>query len=367
MIESLIKDLDNISLGEVLAKIAKPDIVETGLDENIIQILNEFYNDRMTRVNEDIDILINKIQRDFMIKQKLKTFSAHNLNEKLEIILSKQTIPNSIISNLKPEIIRKIEYHRKRLDSKKDYPESSSYENYKINLKLLLRNDFSLLEPNMLIKKESKFEPRIAAKIPRGIYEENIKRMSTGEEYNLRWQDGIIRDSAGLQIVTLKGYKNKNKSNSLKDDPITKFSSYFKSHESLPDFEIIEYKNWYEDPGNYNAIHIKMKYNPIKNSKFISLDDEVVNKMEEHGVFRDTFEVQIIDIESLLDKEIGERSQILYALRQNQFRDREFVGDVSKKTAKRAANPDKEERKYLRQCTNLLLEVLTFHQHKYYN
>ncbi|MBU1201408.1 MAG: hypothetical protein KJ583_01565 [Nanoarchaeota archaeon] len=346
-----------MNAAEILTSLAEPEIIKRGLSDDNKWLINMILNERFRQLDEDLGLIYEEIKHKFMKKTDFETLCVKNYKEKLDIILSKHIIPDNVLHKIKclnPEIADIIKDYRCKQTNK----QFDKYTSYRVNLTIMSHAKNKGLEPHLMIKKNSKSLARVASKIPRKIYEESIKRGVIGGRTDYDVKDGLIKDFKGLQLVTLKPYRDDKQILNLQIDPITTLKSYFVNPKTS-NIEVVEIVNHYEKLGDYGAIHLKVRYSPIGNAK--SIDSGVSE------VPKDFIEIQIIDIENFLKKEIGHLNQLNYAFRQASFKDREFLEDMKKLRNQNARvrslskKSEKEHKEYINKCKSFLLDVLTHH------
>lgn len=376
-----IQEFEDKTAAEILAEMAQPEIVERGglmwvpeddlckkdlekLTEEELTLLqdeinkkksekaNDIFNismqleGKMQQLESDLFTIYGLIKERRMKGSNLIKRPVKNYKEKLDVILSKSVLPEHIMKTLDSEI----------QDSIRDYRDSSACNHkyqrswlnlllgYSINNNIYVHEKTKNRDPHIIIMKNRKSNSRIAGKIPREIVEGSIKREALGKDPSYNINDGKLSDISGIQLICTRPYSTTEKSIDMQKDSMTSLKYYFIQSKKI---EVVELRDYYEDNSDYNAIHMKVKYNP-----------QIEYHNEEPGIKHDFIEVQLLELNHFMNKEIGRLNQIRYAQQQEKFKDRKFKHEM-KELGKQLEDIDPRHEEYMRKAKSQILEVLT--------
>lgn len=338
------KNLDAMSINNTLLYIAQTVLDGKRLDEEEQWYIKDHLNQRFMQLYAERDLVFQQIRnaryRDISFTQQ----NVRNQKEKLDVILLRSGIPDHILAQItrtNPDHGQRIRDYRatKRNEKLRDENLEATLLSYGLDVDIFTRGG----NANVLLiaKKNRKLYSGIAESVPRRIVEEKAKRACAGEttEYILR--DGIINDIVGVQYVSLKPYEPGG------DNAIEDILGFLTNPRS--NVTVLEIDNHYLKPIQIEAGGEKAEYGAIHTAVKPILGESAIINPENV----DTIEVQLTDIPNFLKKEIGTLNQILYKIRQKEFRGRKLP-----KAAQECVTDT--DRLFIKNCYEAIMGVLTY-------
>lgn len=215
-------------------------------------------------------------------EEQLERHAVSSYLGKTELLISEQALPPKIFDGLGNDIKKEVSRYRNSIrafnEGSRHTPgnitELAHLQHTFVNLTFLLHPEYSKRNPHLISVKTKEYS-RIAGKIPYYIIDEyrdreGIRKTECVKDLKRRLslEDGIIRDIAGLQFVTLSM------------EELVRIKEYlFKSN----DVEVLvdahgkkRVDDYYvERKGPYHAIHMDVVWNPSSGARLFKPADSV--------------------------------------------------------------------------------------------
>jgi len=227
---------EEMNAAEILASLANPETINKPILKDEKHFISNIVSNKINQLELEVILAFKEMQTELMRGYELKKKTVTTNHEKLNWITSKYILPKQLLTNLSQNSKTLVEkYKRGKL----------RINNFPVNLSIYRHEKTKGREPHLVIFKHGKSNLRIAKKIPRKIYEESKKRELTTFVKDYRWEDGILQDLKGMQLITLKPYSSdRNKSFRLIDDPINYLTYFFKKSNNI---QVVKINSFYED------------------------------------------------------------------------------------------------------------------------
>ncbi|MBU0470989.1 MAG: hypothetical protein KKF89_01125 [Nanoarchaeota archaeon] len=330
--------IEELSLNNTIKYIIQSVIDGRNLSENEKIELKNNFDQRSIALERENNQIFRWIKRNQFKNTNFREIKVHNLEEKLDILFSKSTIPRHILEGLEkthPKMVSEINAYRQISGKKKeDDPKMQRLRRYPVDLTLYTRNKMTG-GLYLAIKKNSKIITRLAGKGPRYLVRERVTREAAGEENSDHYliDDCKLGDFAGILFVSVQSYGT---SNNAVDNIKWALST-------STDIDVVNIENYFTNSKGYDAMHLDVKFDPKR------FNHDYTNE--------DTLEIQLMGLPTLLSKEIdGPYSQCLFIHQQAQFRDRRL-------TPKQQNLVTEKDKAFVVKAETTVLQVLTYNQY----
>ena len=365
-IDQIIGESPYMERGVILARLAHPKIVKAGISESETEELSRIIYQKNKQLELDANAFLKKISKEFFDiineKEPFRKTQLNNHTEKLQFLINKKFIGKF---DPRTKKIKEILTH-----SKKHSHIIYQWDSYKFDVLGMVPANKGNRDPILVFKKIRKLAGSESYKIPKRNYQGFVKASEIAREagevvnrYNemnyFNIAHGINRDFMGFSFMFSKPYDNSKKH--WNENPINALLQYLlvsSIYEIIPDANGEKVNNRFlKENSTMDSINFKIKYNPIQRG---------ISSQDLGHAVHDPFEIQFLDRNGMLDKELGDKSKnkddpLTYKSRQEKD-DSEFFSTIPKsltdKVKDKLANPEKKWKIYRGMCETMLNSVL---------